>query len=278
MILLEKRAHLILKTPFPMVHRLRVDVFRQRANVRRTDGKQTITALPRKVSHPLLFPPRGRYCLDLRNEFCGCSCRCQSHRKMNVVGNPTRAETFAIQLARCPRDIRMKCRADIIVDKRSPMFRAENNMHQVEAQRLRHARDYMPGLQPLPASPIAYLGLRPRLVCWRAFSPQDHHATAMSQAPQTRGGMLRASINAYPGLRPRLVCWRTFGPQDRRASAMRNPSQPCNDLPTPIRQAPTARRHHGLGLPPPIRRAPKARQHTSLGRRPRRTGVRDEQG
>jgi hypothetical protein len=44
-------------------------------------------------------------------------------------------------------------------------------MHQIETQRLRHARDYMSGLQPSTKYPTTYLGLRPRLVCGRAFGP-----------------------------------------------------------------------------------------------------------
>jgi hypothetical protein len=77
------------------------------------------------------------------------------------------------------------------------MFRAENDMHQIEAQRLRHDTDYMPGLQPLPASTNAYLGLWPRLVC---FGP-----SALGH------GFSRAATTtaAYLGLWPRLVC---FGP------------------------------------------------------------------
>jgi hypothetical protein len=44
-------------------------------------------------------------------------------------------------------------------------------MHQIEAQRLRHAAGYMSGLQPSTKYPALYLGLRPRLVCRRAFGP-----------------------------------------------------------------------------------------------------------
>jgi hypothetical protein len=44
-------------------------------------------------------------------------------------------------------------------------------MHQIETQRLRHARDYMSGLQPSTKHSTAHLGLRPRLVCRRALGP-----------------------------------------------------------------------------------------------------------
>jgi len=43
------------------------------------------------------------------------------------------------------------------------MFGAENDMHQIEAQRLRYWVDYMSGLQPSGGLLDPYLGLRPRL-------------------------------------------------------------------------------------------------------------------
>jgi len=171
MILLEKRAHLVLETPLAMVRLLPVDITLQRAQIRRSDGKQTIPALPRKLPHPLLLHPDGRRRLDLRHELRGRSRRCQPHRKMNVIGNTAHAKALAIQYARRSREIGMKRGTDFLVDQRRAMFRAEDDMHQVEAQRLRHGTDYMPGLQPSPSSANAYLGLRPRLVCRRTFGP-----------------------------------------------------------------------------------------------------------
>ena len=41
MILLEKRAHLVLEISLAMVRLLPIDVPHQRAKIRRTDGKQT---------------------------------------------------------------------------------------------------------------------------------------------------------------------------------------------------------------------------------------------
>jgi hypothetical protein len=60
-----------------------------------------------------------------------------------------------------------------IRDQWCAIFRAEDDMHQVEAQRLRHGRNYMSGLQPSPRVATVNLGLRPRLVCRRAFGPQN---------------------------------------------------------------------------------------------------------
>jgi hypothetical protein len=57
------------------------------------------------------------------------------------------------------------------LDEGSTIFCAENNMHEVEAQPLRHGTDYMPGLQPSVCCAGPNLGLRPRLVCGRAVGP-----------------------------------------------------------------------------------------------------------
>jgi hypothetical protein len=172
MILLKKRPHLILKTPFAVVRLLLINVVDESANVRRTDGKQTIPTLPSEITYPLLLHPDGRSRLDLRYELRSRSCHCQSYREMNMVGSSTRSKALTIQSARRSSEICKKRSANIFVDQRGSMFRAENNMNQVEAQRLGHGKDYMPGLQPFAALTNAYLGLRPRLVCRRTFGPR----------------------------------------------------------------------------------------------------------
>jgi hypothetical protein len=53
------------------------------------------------------------------------------------------------------------------------MFRTKDDMHQVEAQSLRHRSDYMSGLQPFRELRNPYLGLRPRLICHRTFGPHS---------------------------------------------------------------------------------------------------------
>lgn len=172
MILLEKRAHLIPEIPLGVVRLLLVDVMQERANIRWTDGEQSVPALPRKLTNSVLLHPYGRSGLDLGHNFGRRSCRPQSHRKMNMVRNPTHAKALAIQLARDPGKISVKTGADVIVDQRRTMLRAENDMHQIETERLRHRRNYMSGLQPSPVSADTYLGLRPRLVCRQAFGLQ----------------------------------------------------------------------------------------------------------
>jgi hypothetical protein len=155
-----------------MVRLLLVDVTEQRADIRWANRKQTIATLPREVINPLLLHPNGGARFDLRNNLGRRSRRRQSQRKMDVVGNSTDPEAFAIQLACGPRKIGMQCRFDSIVDQRGTMFRAEDDMHQIETQGLRHGSDYMSGLQPLLGAGNVYLGLRPRLVCRRTFGPQ----------------------------------------------------------------------------------------------------------
>lgn len=148
MILLEKRAHLILKTPGAVVRRLIVDVSEQRRDVRRADGKKAIAALPRELRHALLLHLGRRTRLDLRDDLRGRPRACQLHRKVNMVGDTANAEAFAIELTRSSRDICVQRGPNLVIDQGLSMFRAENDMHQVEAQRLRHCSDYMSGLQP----------------------------------------------------------------------------------------------------------------------------------
>jgi hypothetical protein len=193
MIFLEKRAHLISKVSFEVVCLLRVNVFNQRTQIRWTDGKQTVTALPCEVASSLLVHPCGRTRFDLRHDSrCGL-CRSQPHRKMDMVSDSANSEAFAIEFARRSCNISVKPGKNTLVDQRSTMFRAEDHVHQVETQRLWHRTNYMPGLQPSPVLADTYLGLRPRLVCRRTFSPspraarRGHHRIATRELALPEG-------------------------------------------------------------------------------------------
>ncbi len=178
MILRIKRAHLVLKTPLAVVRPLCLDVLNQRPNIRRTQGEQAISTLPGKVLHALLLHPCRRTALNLRNNLRRNLRRGQAQRQMNMVCNATCAETLAIQLPRCTRQIGVQGFGKVVSYQRPTIFRTENDMHQIEAQRLRHAQNYMSGRQPLSHSPEANLGLRPRLVCHRTLGPHvPHRAT-----------------------------------------------------------------------------------------------------
>ena len=258
MVLLEKRAHLVLKTPFDVVRLLPIDVMHQRNHVRRADGKQTVSTLPREFLNTLLFHPYGRASLNLRYDFGGRPRRRQPHRKMNVVGNSAHSKTLAIQFARSSGEICMKIWNNVIVDQRSPMFCAEDDMHQIEAQRLRHLTDYMSGLQPSAVLPDTYLGLRPRLVCRRAFSPRSLSVQPTESLPKTQ--QTSSQNGSHPGTR-----------------------QPTSPVCVPGLQPSPVRANTHPGLRPkkpgtPILQAPKARPHTSLGRRPRCAGIENQRG
>jgi hypothetical protein len=171
MVLVEKRAHLVLEISLAMVRLLPVDIPNQRTKIGGANGKQTVPALPRKSADTLLFHPGGRAGFNLGDNLCRRSCRGQSHRKMNVVSDASCSETLAIQFARGSRKIPVKSRQNVILDQRDAIFGTEDDMNQIEAQRLRHCCDYMSGLQPSTAPANTYLGLRPRLVCHRTYGP-----------------------------------------------------------------------------------------------------------
>jgi len=250
MILLEKRAHLVLETTLLVVRLLPVDVTHQRADISRTDGKQGIPALPREIPNPLLFHPQRRSRLHLRHNLCRRFCRPQPNRKMNVVRNSTHAETLAIQFAGCTREIRVKTGKNAVVDQRRTIFRAEDDMHQVEAQRLRHRTNYMSGLQPYTVLVDTCLGLRPRLVCRQAFGLQIRRITpACSDHKITP---------PYPSRQITPACSsRHITPACPSRHVM--PACPSRHI------MPACPSRHIM----PIHQALKARQHTSLGRRPR---------
>jgi len=147
-----------------------------------------------------------------------------------MVSDASCTEALTIQVARGCRKIGVKSEQNVIVDQRGAMFGAEDDMNQIEAQRLRHGSDYMSGLQPSIHFVSVYLGLltprsqkrslgtpvRPRLLCRRTFGPQCISARChrLRHGSDYMSG-LQPSIHfasVYLGLRPRLVCRRTFGP------------------------------------------------------------------
>jgi len=180
MILLKKRAHLVLKTPPAVMRWLVADVSNEGGHIGGTDREQAIPTLPREHWDALPLHPRGRTGLNLRHDLRGRPCCRQPHREVHMVRNAADAKTFAIQLACRSRKIGMQCTSDLVIDQRQSVFRAEDNMYQVEAQRLRHRGNYRTVLQPSPALTNLYLGLRPGLLCHRTYGP-DILNTARAQ-------------------------------------------------------------------------------------------------
>lgn len=167
MILLTKSAHLVLETSLGMMLPLPVDVLHQRAQVCGSNGEQSIPTLPRKFGNALLLHPNGRRRLDLRHNLRrgtrGSKPQCQMHMLLNAT-NP---KAFAIELPSRTRQIRMKCRTNLLGDQRHSLFSAEDNMDEIQAQRLRHSSLDVSGLQPstLCTPPV------PRPSAWAVMPP-----------------------------------------------------------------------------------------------------------
>ena len=151
MILLQKRAHLLLKTPLLVVRPLTVDVPQQRPHIRRTHGEQSISALPRELRDTLFFHPHRRACLQLRHHLRRGPRHRKTQRDVHMIFDATHAKTLAIQPASSPREIRMQSRRGLLAYQRHTTFRTEDNMHQIEAERLRYTRN-LRHFQP-PAHP-----------------------------------------------------------------------------------------------------------------------------
>ncbi len=167
MILLTKPAHLVLKAPLGMVLLLVVDVPHQRAQVCGANREQSISTLPSKSGNTLLLHPHGRRRLDLGYHLCRGSRGSKPQGQMHMVLNATSPKTFAIEPARRARQICVECRTKVLGDQRLPLFRAEDNMDQIQTQGLRHGSLDVSGLQPstLFTPPL------PRPTAWAVMSP-----------------------------------------------------------------------------------------------------------
>jgi hypothetical protein len=183
MVLLKKRPHLVLKITLRVMRGLLLDIRNEGADICGTNREQTIPTLPRETRNTLALHPSRRARLNLRHDLCRRACRRQSQRKMNVIGDTTNAKAFATKRACCTREIGVKLVHQLGPDQRQTPLRAEHHMHQVKAQCLRHGTNYMSGLQPSHSPTHADLGLRPRLVCRRAFGPQTFRRTPLYPQP-----------------------------------------------------------------------------------------------
>jgi len=156
-----QRAQLILETTLRVVRLLPIYVQYDGIHIRRADGEQAIPALPCETGHSLPLHPSGRARLDLRNYLCRDLRGRQAQGDVDMIGNTANANTLTTKLANGSSDVRMKRQLDIIVDERHPAFGAEDNMHEVEAQRLRRVGDFISGFQPSAFARPEYLGLPP---------------------------------------------------------------------------------------------------------------------
>ena len=171
MILRKKRAHLVLETTSGVVGFLCVDVAHYGVEVCWPDREERVSALPCKVRNTLLFHPERRGSLQLRNQVSRGVRGGNPDRHMHVVGDTTGAKAFAIDLAGGAGEVSVQFRRDVLGDQWSVVLCAEDDVNKIEAQRLRHGFN-VSGLQPFGACSTRYLGLRPRLLCGRAFGPK----------------------------------------------------------------------------------------------------------
>ena len=234
MILLEKRPHLLLKTSLPVVRLLTFDVSHQRTQIAWTDGEQSVPPLPSKVCNALFFHPRGRRRFDLGHNLCSRSGRRQFQSEMDMIGDPAHTEAIAIQFPRRPRKISVKLGHGLRTNQGSAVLCREDDVHQVKAQRLRHAANYMSGLQP---SQHTDLGLRPRLICCRAFGPQ---------------------VLATP----------SFAGNTRPLQSKPTVSGKATITNSTTKQAPTARQHNSLGRRPRTAKSKILRAESSTHKKP----------
>ncbi len=168
---LTKRAHLFLEVPFRMVRPLLVDIPHQCTEIRRTDREQTISTLPCKFRHALLLHPNRRGSFQLGYSLRRGSGRSQSQPKMHMIRHAAGPKALAVEFAGSAGKISVQCRRKLVTNEWRSVLGAENDMHQIETERLWH-RVYRASS---PRSNVRHdlLGLRPRLLCSRAVGPLD---------------------------------------------------------------------------------------------------------
>ena len=140
MILLKKRAHLVLKRPPLMVRVLCVDVPQQRPCIGRRHREGAIPTLPckpRQRRSLRLQPPRGRR-LHLADKLGHIPIGMNPDRQVHMVGYTAHAQAIALRPTHHGRQIRTKIGTDSVTQQRATALRAENDVHQIERQRLRH--------------------------------------------------------------------------------------------------------------------------------------------
>jgi hypothetical protein len=164
-ILFQKCLQFILKCHLAMMRFLHIDITNQCIQIRRSNRKRTISALPcelfqrRRLS---LEPLRRR--LQFFHQLSHIRRAGQADGKMNVIGNSSNPEAFAFGIAGDGGKISVKVGEHSSVKDRRAIFCAENNMNKKECKRLRHCGDYRSGLQPSYAIGNSYMGQCPMLV------------------------------------------------------------------------------------------------------------------
>ena len=196
MVLSKERAHFVLETMLSVVRALCVDVADEGIEVGGPDGEEAVAALPGEVVDALVFHPNGGRGFQVGDQVCGFARSGNAYCEVNVVGDAAGAKTFAVEFAGYAGEVGVQAWGNFVADGGQAVFSAEDDVHEIEAQRLCHGRPYVSGFQPSCICTPWDLGLQPRLLC--------------------DGLSALARLWAWDlGLRPRLLCGRAFGPLTR---------------------------------------------------------------
>ena len=143
-ILLKHRPHLRLEVAPLVMRGLRIDIPHQRRSITRPNGERRIASLPAKSRklRPFRLDPLRRRNLHPLHDFRHRLGACKQQPNVNVVGNSANPNADVLRMIENRSQIRMHLASDRITQKRPPLLRAEDQMHQHIRERLRHAHEY----------------------------------------------------------------------------------------------------------------------------------------
>ena len=136
----QKHAELLLKRPPLVMLFLPLNIFAQRIQIRRADRKAAVAALPREraKARRLRLQPFGRRGFQLFHQVRDGKRAREPNREMHMIPDPTDAIRLASRVARDGGEVSVEFWASSGIEQRSTLLRAENNVDDDEAQRLRH--------------------------------------------------------------------------------------------------------------------------------------------
>lgn len=164
-ILGKHRPHFGLKVPPLVMKGLAIDVLHQCRAIAQTNRERGIPTLPtesRKLRSPGLDPLRRGHLQpfhQLRNRLRAA----QIERNVNMIRSTAYTNANVVRAVQDGSHIGMHFVTNRIVQRRSSILRAEDEMHQHVGERLRHGGEYNAGLQPAAVSNRSDLGRCPRL-------------------------------------------------------------------------------------------------------------------
>jgi hypothetical protein len=155
-ILRKHRPHLRLEITPLMMRGLRIDIPHQRRSIAQPNRERRIASLPAKSRklRPFRLDPLRRRNLHPLHQMRHRFVPCKQQRNVNVVGNSANPNADVLRMIENRSQIRMHLASDRFTQKRPPLLRAEDQMHQHIRERLRHGNKYNAGLQPAPSTAV----------------------------------------------------------------------------------------------------------------------------